>query len=127
MSENVQTQAPAAKPDRGKLVLRFLKGSKAFFVICMVCAALSSLADMITPQIIRVTVDNVLGGQSPENLSPLVQGLLRAAGGTEALRNRLWIMAAAVVAVAVVKVAALYGFRVMNARGSETLVKTMRL
>ena len=126
MSENIQTNPPAAKPDRGKLILRFLKGSKAFFVICMACAALSSLADMITPQIIRVTVDNVLGGQGTENLSPLVQGLLQAAGGAEALRTRLWIMALAVVAVAVVKVAALYGFRVMNARGSETLVKTMR-
>ena len=126
MSENIQSNPPAAKPDRGKLILRFLKGSKAFFVICMACAALSSLADMITPQIIRVTVDNVLGGQSPANLNPFVRGLLEAAGGAEGLRNRLWIMALAVVIVAVIKVATLYGFRVMNARGSETLVKTMR-
>ena len=95
-------------------------------MICMACAALSSLADMITPQIIRVTVDNVLGGQSPANLNPFVRGLLEAAGGAEGLRNRLWIMALAVVIVAVIKVATLYGFRVMNARGSETLVKTMR-
>ena len=126
MSENIHSNPPAAKPDRGKLILRFLKGSKAFFVICMACAALSSLADMITPQIIRVTVDNVLGGQSPANLNPFVQRLLEAAGGAEGLRNRLWIMALAVVLVAVVKVVTLYGFRVMNARGSETLVKTMR-
>ena len=126
MSENIHSNPPAAKPDRGKLILRFLKGSKAFFVICMACAALSSLADMITPQIIRVTVDNVLGGQSPANLNPFVRGLLEAAGGAEGLRNRLWIMALAVVIVAVIKVATLYGFRVMNARGSETLVKTMR-
>ena len=126
MSEQSHSNLPTAKPNRGKLILRFLKGSKAFFVICMLCAALSSLADMITPQIIRITVDNVLGGQSTENLNLSVQGILNALGGPEGLRSRLWIMALAVVAVAIVKVAALYGFRVMNARGSETLVKTMR-
>ena len=126
MSEQSHSNLPTAKPNRGKLILHFLKGSKAFFVICMLCAALSSLADMITPQIIRITVDNVLGGQSTENLNSSVQGILNALGGPEGLRSRLWIMALAVVAVAIVKVAALYGFRVMNARGSETLVKTMR-
>ena len=114
------------RPGRGKLILQFLKGSKGFFLLCMVCAALSALADMITPQIIRVTVDNILGSASAENLSPAVQRLLAAFGGPEALRGRLWIMALAVVAVAVVKVAALYGFRVANVRGGETLVKTMR-
>ena len=77
------------RPGRGKLILRFLKGSKAFFLICMVCAALSALADMITPQIIRVTVDNILGSDPVDNLSPLVQNILAAAGGTEYLRGRL--------------------------------------
>ncbi len=114
------------RPGRGKLILRFLKGSKAFFLICMVCAALSALADMITPQIIRVTVDNILGSDPVDNLSPLVQNILAAAGGTEYLRGRLWILALAVLAVALVKSVCQYLFRVMNARGSETLVKTMR-
>ena len=124
--ETNKTPEQQPRPGRGKLILQFLKGSKGFFLLCMVCAALSALADMITPQIIRVTVDNILGSASAENLSPAVQRLLAAFGGPEALRGRLWIMALAVVAVAVVKVAALYGFRVANVRGGETLVKTMR-
>ena len=124
--ETNKTPEQQPRPGRGKLILQFLKGSKGFFLLCMVCAALSALADMITPQIIRITVDNILGSASAENLSPAVQRLLAAFGGPEALRGRLWIMALAVVAVAVVKVAALYGFRVANVRGGETLVKTMR-
>ncbi len=111
---------------RRELLLRFLKGSKGFFLLCMICASLSALADMITPQIIRISVDNLLGGQGTETLSPFIRDLLERLGGTQALREKLWIMALAVVAVAVVKVIALYGFRVMNTRGSETLVKTMR-
>ena len=64
---------------------------------------------------------------APEDtLSPAVRGILDALGGAAALRGKLWLIALAVVAVAVVKAASLYGFRVMNARGSETLVKTMR-
>ncbi len=114
------------RPGRGKLILQFLKGSKAFFFICMVCAAVSALADMVTPQIIRVTVDNILGSAPVEDLSPTVRSLLDAFGGAEHLRGNLWIMALAVVVVAIVKVAAQYGFRVLNTRGGETLVKTMR-
>ena len=125
--ENIQTaQEPARRPGRKQLIMRFLKGSKAFFIICMICAAVSALADMITPQIIRITVDQVLSGAPADTLSPVVQDLLAAAGGAEYLRGSLWIMALAVVAVAVVKCAAQYGFRVLNTKGSETLVKTMR-
>ena len=31
--------------------IRFLKGCKTFFLLCMLCAAVSALADMIAPQI----------------------------------------------------------------------------
>ena len=125
-NNNMKQPEQQPRPGRGRLILQFLKGSKAFFIVCMLCAALSALADMLTPQIIRVTVDNVLGSAPAENLSPFVQRLLDAFGGAEALRARLWILALAVVAVAVVKVAAQYGFRVTNACGGETLVKNMR-
>ena len=124
--ETNKTPETQPRPGRGKLLYHFLKGSKGFFIFCMLCAALSGLAEMLTPQIIRVTVDNVLGNAPTDTLSPLVQKLLAAAGGAEAIRSRLWIMALAVVAVSVLKVAAIYGFRVSNARGGETLVKNMR-
>ena len=111
---------------RGELIRRFLKGSKGMFLLCMICAAFSALADMISPQIIRMTVDQILGGESPENLAEPMKGLLMGMGGPVYLKNRLWLVAAVVMAVAAVKAASLYGFRVLNGRGSETLVQTMR-
>ena len=117
---------PMNREKRGKLILRFLEGSKGLFLFCMCCAALSALADMIIPQIIRVTVDNVIGGNPVKDLARPVQALLAAFGGPEALRQKLWLAAAAVMAAALVSAAARYGFRVSNARASETLVKTMR-
>ena len=117
---------PMNRRKREKLLLRFLAGSKALFLLCMCCAALSALADMIIPQIIRVTVDNVIGDGPVNDLARPVQALLRAVGGTEALRQKLWLTAVAVMVVALISAAARYGFRVANARASETLVKTMR-
>ncbi len=124
MSE--QTANKGSRSGRAGLIWRFLKGSKGFFLVCMICAMMSSLADMATPQIIRITVDQVLGNAPTDSLNPLVAKGLEALGGVEWIRGSLWIMAALVVAVALVKVISLYGFRVMNTRGSETLVKTMR-
>ena len=125
MSEATQTNT-VPRPGRGRLIRFFLKGSKFFFLLCMICAALSALADMITPQIIRIAVDNVLGKAPLDNLSPQVRAAVEAAGGPAYLREHLWILALAVIAVALVKVATQYGFRVANTRGSETMVKTMR-
>lgn len=111
---------------RGKLIWQFLKGSKALFILCMCCAALSALAEMVIPQIIRVTVDNVVGGAPVKDLARPVQALLSAAGGTEVIRQNLWLAGLGVILVALVSAVARYGFRVTNARASETLVKTMR-
>ena len=117
---------PSSRSGRGGLIWHFLKGSRGFFVLCMICAAASALADMVTPQIIRLAVDQVIGGASVDTLSPRVRELLAAAGGSAYLRANLWILALAIVAVALVKAASQYGFRVYNAKGGETLVKTMR-
>ena len=124
--ETVKTPEQQPRPGRGKLILQFLKGSKAFFIICMFCSALSGLAETVTPQIVRVTVDNIIGSASTEMLNPVIRSLLDAFGGPDHLRRNLWIMALAVVAVSVVNAAAVYCFRVFNARGGETLVKNMR-
>ena len=108
-----------------RLLWRFLKGSRALFLLSMTTAALSSLADMITPQIVRLAVDNVLGGRETQ-LSPLMAALVRRLGGMEALAGHIGRLALALLAVALVKVLALYAFRVSNTRAAERLTKTMR-
>ncbi len=107
------------------LIWGFLKGSRAFFVISILSAALMALADMISPQIIRAAVDNAIGKNEPE-FPEFVMKIVNGIGGFEYLGKNLHIMALAVVAVAAVKVISQYTFRVYNAKGAETLVKTMR-
>lgn len=120
---DLQKQEPAVR--KLDLIWRFLKGSKIYFVLSMLTAALTALSDMITPQIIRAAVDNAIGGNEP-TFGPAVMKLVNAVGGFEYLGRNLWMMALAVLAVAVVKVLSQYGFLLSNTRASETLVKTMR-
>ena len=108
-----------------KLLWDFLRGSKLFFGISMVSAAVAALADMVSPQIIRIAVDNALGGKEA-NLSAFTMGIVKRFGGFGYLGEHIWIMAAAILVVAAVKVLAQYCFRVYNTKGAETLTKTMR-
>lgn len=110
---------------RASLIWRFLKGSKLLFLLSIILTALMALTDMITPQIIRAAVDNAIGGNEP-TFGPQVMKLVDAVGGFAYLGQHLWIMALALLAAAVVKVLANYGFLLTNTRASETLAKTMR-
>ena len=107
------------------LLGRFLKGSRLLFAAAILSAVVSALADMINPQIIRMTIDNVLGGAEPA-LPQFILDLVEKAGGFAYLAKHLWIMAFAIVIVAVIKAVSQYLFRVMNTKAAETLVKTMR-
>ena len=107
------------------LLWQFLRGSKLFFLISMVSAAVAALCDMVTPQIVRVAVDNALGGKAA-NLPGFVMRIVERAGGFGYLGAHIWIFALLILAVAAVKVTAQYAFRVCNTKGAETLTKTMR-
>lgn len=119
----LQKQEPSVR--KLELIWHFLHGSKGLFVLSMVAAAMTALADMITPQIIRAAVDNAIGGNEP-TFGPAVMKLVEAVGGFSYLGEHLWLMALAVLLVAIVKVMSQYSFLIFNTRASETLVKTMR-
>ena len=107
------------------LLWRFLKGSKRYFLITILAAGVTALADMIQPQIIRAAIDCALGGEEGD-FPRFVMEWVESIGGFAYLGQNLWIMALAVLAVACVQVVSQYVFRVFNTNASETLVKTMR-
>ena len=105
------------QPSRARLVGRFLRGSKRYFVLAAVFTSLVSLFDLLNPQIIRFTVDSVLGGLEPEpgTLTALLPKLM---GGAEFIRDHLWISAAAVLAVSAASMVCRYLFQLANAAGA---------
>ena len=47
-----------SKMSYARLLLQFLKGSKLLFILSVLFSALSSLCEMLNPQIIRAAIDN---------------------------------------------------------------------
>ncbi|MBR5094502.1 MAG: ABC transporter ATP-binding protein, partial [Oscillospiraceae bacterium] len=125
MEEEKKIKTKEEKAFSRQLIWKFLKGSKLFFVISMFSAAVAALADMVSPQIIRMAVDNALGGKEA-SLAPFVMRIVDRFGGFAYLGEHIWIMAVAILIVAAVKAVAQYCFRVYNTKGAETLTKTMR-
>ena len=113
------------KREKLSLLWQFLKGAKRYFLVTVLAAAVTALADMLQPQIIRAAVDCALGGKEG-NFPAFVMNAVNSIGGFSYLGEHLWIMAAAVLVVAVFQVVSQYAFRVFNTKASETLVKSMR-
>ena len=107
------------------LIMYFMQGAKLYFSLCIVFAALSSLFDMVAPQVIRITIDNVFGSIAPANGS-FINYVIDTLGGNVYLQTHLWILALIIVVSSLFKVLNQYLFRVTNVKASETFLKNMR-
>ncbi|MGI5885048.1 MAG: ABC transporter ATP-binding protein [Candidatus Spyradocola sp.] len=113
------------KMSRAGLIFLFLRGSKRYYLFAMLASLFVTLMEMITPQIIKLTVDSVIGSE-PLSVPFFLEALVRAVGGVEVLKgNLLWIAAAVVLVAALTAV-----FRFLNlletSRASETFVCRIR-
>ncbi len=121
----ISNETSRQKREKLSLLLRFLKGAKRYFLVTVLAAGVTALADMLQPQIIRAAVDCALGGKEGD-FPAFVMNAVESIGGFAYLGRNLWIMALAILVVAVFQVVSQYCFRVFNTKASETLVKSMR-
>ena len=119
------TKNKTEKREKLALLWKFLEGSKRYFAFSVLAAAITALADMLNPQIIRAAVDCAIGGKEADFPAFVLKAVDRI-GGFSYLGQHLWIMALAIIAVAACQVLSQYAFRVNNTKASETLVKSMR-
>lgn len=108
-----------------KLVMYFLEGSKRYFVLFIIFACLVSVLDLINPKIISFTADTILGDGGAE-VPAFVNSLIAGFGGIAWLKSNLWVMALAVIAVALAGALCRYFFSYLNGVASEKLVHNMR-
>ena len=120
-----QEKKTTKKSGNGKLLLRFLRGSKLLFVLSILCSALTTLVDMLNPQIIRGTIDNAIGGK-PSGFPAWVNEIVDSMGGFGYIGQHLWIPALAIACLGLLRVSAQFGTTMLNTSGSEVLVKNMR-
>ena len=107
------------------MILHYLRGSKGYFGAALLCACLGMVFNALMPQIIRVTVDSILGDNTPRLPEWATNILAVERLHAEPLRA-LWIVFGAVLLTALLRGVCQYGQRVNLSKGSETFVKYIR-
>lgn len=121
MKKNKSTK----KSSNISLLLTFLKGSKLFFAVSISATLVMAISDVINPQIIRYTVDTLIGGK-PSSMPGFVNSAVDRIGGVSYLREHLYIISLAIISIALFAALCRYVWRTFNVRAAETLVQRMR-
>ena len=113
------------KENNFPLMAKFLKGNLLFFATALLCSVLSTVCNSLTPQVISVTVDSVLGTEDYT-----LPAALRAFTSLDWLRENpgqtLLLAAGAIIIAALIGGLGNFGTRTATARGSEGFVKGLR-
>lgn len=115
------------KRKTGKLhvITRFLKGNLHMFVLVLVFSMLNTVFNSLTPQIVRVSVDSVIGGE-PYNLPDWVVHTLNLEGMRENGWQALLLAGLAIMLTAILSGFCNYVSKMQMAKGSEGFVKSIR-
>ena len=113
------------KENNFPLMAKFLKGNLLFFATALLCSVLSTVCNSLTPQVISVTVDSVLGTEDYT-----LPAALRAFTSLDWLRENpgqtLLLAAGAIILASLIGGLGNFGTRTATARGSEGFVKGLR-
>ncbi len=113
------------KTKKPNMLWDYSKGSRCFFAFSILFAIMNAFSHMLSPQIIRIALDNVLG-DSTENLSPAISDIIDSLGGLSYLADNLWVLALAIVASGALMAIAQLGYLVSVSKGTENLLKKLR-
>lgn len=92
-----------------ELILRYFQGSRRYFACAVLASFVTTGLNAVTPQIFRFGIDRVLGG-----------------GGYLYLKEHLWVLSLAIVAVAVLSGFFTYVTRACTAQAGENFAKNLR-
>ncbi len=110
---------------RTGMILRFLRGNVHLFVGALIFSMLNTLFGAATPQIIRVTVDSIIGGDAAA-LPGVLREWLPEAFVTGGSMEALLLAAGAVLVVSALSGLSMYGSRMSLAKGTENFLKALR-
>ena len=116
-------QSNKQKPKASAVVFRFVRKNLWLFGLGLLCSVLNTAFNSLTPQIIRMTVDSIIGSEElPGWFTAL--GLQRLLQGDTA--RVLLLAAAAVLAAAILSGVFSFLARINTARASENAIKSLR-
>ncbi len=112
------------KNTNGRTLRRLLRGSWRYFAACIAASLLFTACELVIPQIIRVSVDSLIG-DAPVKVAA-ARPIVAALGGVERLRRDLWIPAVMMAGFGLLSAMMRYCVNLYSSKAGETLVKTSR-
>lgn len=115
----------SGKYTKVSLIIEFLRGNKHYFILSIIASMFVTGLEMISPQLIRTTVDSIIGTEKM-NLPAFATGWIEDMGGISFLRSHIWIIGIAIAVVAAFTAIFRYLSSMFNAKGAQSLIRTMR-
>ncbi len=81
-----------------KKVWRLLKGNRMLYIVAIVSTLLATLCSVMSPIVIKITVDSVLDGQ-PLDAPAYVVALIERLGGVSVLARNIWLCSLAIIII----------------------------
>lgn len=110
---------------RWGMVKYFMHGCTRFFIFSIVASFLVTILEMLIPQIIRSTVDSVIGDK-PFAFPAVVNGWISDIGGAPYLRTHLWVISITIIVMALFVALFRYATNQLNSIAAERLQQNMR-
>ena len=123
--EEKQSTFKLSGREKAGLIWHYLRPCWGHFAAALLCACLSMVLNALTPQIIRITVDSILGSEEAK-LPALVLRVLPLETLRQEPVTALWWAAGAVMVTALLRGLCSFGQRAQLSRGSEAYVKGLR-
>ena len=108
-----------------RIILSYAGGFRLLIFISAAATILRVFVNFITPQVVRFTVDSIIGDE-PVNFGPSLMSIIDALGGRAGIRENIWICALAVLILAVVTCICDFVGRITIAKSSEGIIKSLR-
>jgi len=108
-----------------QLLFSVMQGKKRFFVGAMLSTLITVLLGLITPLVLRTTVDSIIG-TTPMDLPASVITWITSIGGRETLLHNLWICSLVLICVSLFSAVFQFLHGYWAAVGSERVSETLR-
>ncbi|MDD3613302.1 MAG: ABC transporter ATP-binding protein [Clostridia bacterium] len=110
---------------RFKLLIKLMRGNRLLYFGSIIFVGLATLLSLVSPLIMRFTLDNVIYGRSME-LPAFLDRIVVGFGGIDGLRRNLWICGLALLAITIVNGVFQFIKGRWSAAASESIAKQLR-
>jgi ATP-binding cassette subfamily B protein len=108
-----------------KLLASYMKGNRMLYVGSILSIGLATIISMVTPLIVRFTVDSVIGSEAA--VLPLwIENIIQSFGGMEVLKRNIWICGLALLGINLFNGLFSYLKGKWSAKAAESIAKNLR-